>query len=103
MALNGLWGKIRTEESVTMLMNADEAIVDIAEHAYLQGAGAESAQLRERRDAAEEAIQMAFAIAEEVEECLDPVIKNHVLRFGPTWAKVVIKRATGLELEDDDD
>lgn len=90
---------------MTMLITktADEAIRDIAEYAAAQCAGVESAQLRERRDAAEEAIQMAFAIAEEVEECLDPVIKNHVLRFGPTWAKVVIKRATGIELEDDDD
>lgn len=93
MALNGLWGKIRTEESVTMLMNADEAIVDIAEHAYLQGAGAESAQLRERREAAEEVIKLAFAIWAEVEACLEPSTGIWKLQSASAWAKNVLRRA----------
>ncbi len=75
-----------------MIMTADEAIIDVVEHAYLQGVGAESAELRERREVAGAVIRRAFAIMAEVEKCFEPTAENWKLQPADAWARTVMER-----------
>lgn len=77
-----------------MIMAADEAIRWVAEHAFSQGADLESTQLRERREAAEEVIKLAFAVWAEVETCLEPATGIWKLQPASAWARNVLQKAT---------
>jgi len=81
------------------LMTASEAILDIAEHAYLQGAGAESAQLRKRREAAERVIRLAFATTAEIKAYYESSAESGGQQSADTWAETILKRANAAVRE----